>query len=151
MVERREPPQVVGDAGELLVGLPQQPFGYHEGDVLAGDAHLLEAVTHSAQLLGHEREARAVKQRFLESSDEAEGGQGRNLAELTQEAEVQDQLLLTAGAQVVQQLVHDEQDAVVRVALVEGGHGLDDRVLVVGELARRREPERRSPALQRHL
>ncbi len=47
--------------------------------------------------------------------------------------------MVLAGAQVVEELVDDEQDAVVRVDLGEGGHHLLEGGLVVDDLVRRRE------------
>ncbi|MEI2688596.1 MAG: hypothetical protein V9H69_02365 [Anaerolineae bacterium] len=80
----------------LRVALAQQPLGHHVGDVVAGDAHLLEAVAHPAQLVGHEAKARVVEQRLLHASHEAEGGQLHDLAQLAQEAQVHDQRPLLA-------------------------------------------------------
>jgi len=150
-VKGRELAQVLGDAGHLLVGLAEQPVGDDVGDVLAGDAHLLEAVAHPAQLLGDEGKAGAVEERLLQATEEAEGRQRCHLAQLAQEAQVEDELALLARAQVVEQLVDDEEDAVVGVALLEGGDRGDDGILVVRHLVGRREREGRPPVLERDL
>ncbi len=60
-VEGRELAQMLRDAGQLLVGLAQQPVGDDVGDVLAGDTHLFKAITHAAQLLGYKGKARAIE------------------------------------------------------------------------------------------
>jgi len=72
---------VLSNAGRLRVRLAQQAVGDDKGDVLTGDAHLLKAVAHPAQLLGHKSEAGIIKQRLLNATEEAEGRQRRRFAQ----------------------------------------------------------------------
>ena len=138
-VELGEGGQVLPDFHLLVGGLLEQTLGHHELDVLAGDEDLLEAVLHPADAVGHEGEARAVEDGFLDTGDEAEPQVLADLADLAQEVEVEDQLLVLARAQVVEQLVHHQEQAVVGILLVEGGHHLLEGALVVGHLVRGRE------------
>ena len=112
-VEFGEGRQVLADLGLLLAGLLEQTLGHHELDVLAGDENLLEAVLHPADAVGHEGKARAVEDGFLDTGDEAEAQVLADLADLAQEVQVEDQLLVLAGAQVIEQLVHHQEQAVV--------------------------------------
>ena len=108
-IEAGEGAQVLGDAGQLRVVLAQQALGDHVGDILARDAHLLEAIAHPVQLVGHEAEAWVVEERLLDACQEAQRRQCDDLAQLAQEAEIQDQRTLFARAQVIQQFIHDQQ------------------------------------------
>ena len=138
-VELGEGRQVLADFGLLVGGLLEQPLGHHELDVLAGDEDLLEAVLHPADAVGHEGEAGAVENGFLDAGDEAEPQVLADLADLAEEIQVEDQFLVLAGAQVIQQLVHHQEQSVVGILLVEGGHHLFEGALVVGHLVRGRE------------
>ena len=95
-VERRELLKVFPNLGLLLVGLGQQPLGDDVGHVLPDDAKLLEAVLHPAQALGDELELRVVEQALLQAGDEAEADQLADLADLPQEAKVEDEFVLLA-------------------------------------------------------
>ena len=138
-VELGEGGQVLPDFHLLVGGLLEQTLGHDELDVLAGDEDLLEAVLHPAHAVGDEGEPRAVEDGFLHAGDEAEAQVLADLADLAQEVQVEDQLLILARAQVVEQLVHHQEQAVVGILLVEGGHHLFEGALVVGHLVRGRE------------
>jgi hypothetical protein len=101
----------------LIGSLLEQPLGHHEAHVLAGEQDLGEAVLDAPQAVGDVLEAAAVEDRLLHAGDEAEAQVFADLADLAQEGEVQHQRVVLAGAQVVEELVDDEQDAVVRVDL----------------------------------
>ncbi len=138
-VERGELGEVLADAPLLLGRLLEQPLRHDVGHVLAGDAHLLEAVLDPSEGLRDELEARVVEEALLDAGDEAEAGGLADLAHLTEEVEVEDELLLLARAQVVEKLVQHQQEPLVRVLLLERIHHLDEGVLVVGHLGRERE------------
>ena len=114
-VERRKRLEVLADERLLLGVLLQQALGNDEGNIFARDADLLEAVFHASQRVGDELEARVVEEALLHAGDEAEPSASADLADLAQEVKVEDQGLLLAGAEVVEQLVDDEQQAVRRV------------------------------------
>ena len=135
-VELGEGGQVLAYFGLLLAGLFEQTLGHHELDVLAGDEDLLEAVLHPADAVGHKGKARAVEDGFLDAGDETETQVLADLADLTQEVQVEDELLVLAGAQVIEQLVHHQEQAVVWKLLMERGHHLFKGALVVGDLVR---------------
>ena len=118
------------------------------GNVLARDADLLEAVLHAPHGLGDELEARVVEEALLHAGHEAEPRARADLADLAQEVEVEDQLLLLAGAEEVEQLVDDEQQPMVRIDLLERPHHADEQVLVVRDLVRGRELVRDAQCLQ---
>jgi hypothetical protein len=65
VVQRSEPPQVLANLGDPGIRLAQQTMRDHVRDVLAGDTHLSEAVTHAPQLLGDECEPGAIEECFL--------------------------------------------------------------------------------------
>ena len=133
-VERRELLKVFPNLGLLLVVLGQQPLGDDVGHVLPDDAKLLEAVLHPAQALGDELELRVVEQALLQARNEAEADQLADLADLPQEAQVENQVVLFAGPQVVEQFVHDQEQPVVGVLLVELRHHVGQVVLVAVHL-----------------
>ena len=114
-VERRELLKVFPNLGPLLVGFGQQPLGDDVGHVLPDDAKLLEAVLHPAQTLGDELELRVVEQALLQARNEAEADQLADLADLPQKAKVEDQIVLPARPEVVEQFVHDQEQPVVGV------------------------------------
>jgi hypothetical protein len=62
-----------------------------------------------------------------------------DFADLTQERQVQHQVVILAGAQVVEKLVDHQQHAVVGVNLGERGHHFLERRLVVDHLVGGRE------------
>ena len=78
---------------------------------------------------------------FLHAGDEPEAEVLADLADLPEEAQVEDQLLVLAGPQVIQQLVHDQQQSVVRVLLLERGHHVFEGALVAGIVRCTRESE----------
>ena len=124
--------QVVADLGLLLGGLLEQALGHDEFHVAAGDKDLLEAVLHPADAVGDKSEARAVENGFLDTGHEAEAQVLADLADLAEEVEVEDQLLVLAGAQVVEQLVDHQQQAVFGEDLAELGHHVFEGPLVAG-------------------
>ena len=126
----------------MLAGLPQQALRHDELDVAPGDEDLLEAVLHAADAVGDEGEAGAVEEGFLHAGDEAEPEVLAHLAELAQEVEVEDQLVVIARPQVVQQLVHDQQQPVIRVRPMERGHHLLEAPLAAGDFGDARKGER---------
>ena len=144
-VERRELLKVLPDLGLLLVGLGQQPLGDDVGHVLPDDAELLEAVLHPRRLSATNWNFGLSNRLSCKPGDEAEADQLADLADLPQEAEVEDQVVLLAGPQVVEQFVHDEEQPVVRVLLVELRHHGGQVVLVAVHLVVGREAEGQSP------
>ena len=138
-VELGERCEVFADLGLLLTGLLEQTLGDDELHVLAGDEDLFEAVLDPANAVGHEGETGAVEDGLLHACHEAEAQVLADLAHLTEEVEVEDQLLVLTGTEIVQQLIHDQEQAMVRIGLVERGHHLLEGPLVVGDLAGIRE------------
>ena len=124
----------------LLIGrLLQQAFGHHEADILPREQDLREAILHAAQAVGDVLEAAAVEDRFLHAGDETEAQVLRDLADLAQERQVEDEVVIPAGAEIVEELVDDEKNAVVRVNLGERRHHFLKGRLVVGHLVGGRE------------
>ena len=138
-IELGEGSQVLPDFHLLVGGLPEQTLGHHELDILAGDEDLLEAVLHPADAVGHKGKAGAVEDGLLDAGDEAEPQVLADLADLAQEVEIENEFLIFAGPQVVEQFVHYQEQAVVGMLLVEGGHHLLEGTFVIGHLIRRRE------------
>ena len=141
-VEAGERGQVFPDLRLLLAALAQQASGHDELHVPPGDADLLEAVLHPADAVGDEGEAGAVEDGLLHAGDEAEAEVLADLADLAQEVEVEDQLLVLARAQEIQQLVHHQQQPVIGVDRVERGHHLLEGALAAGGFGGAREGER---------
>jgi len=117
----------------LLGGLLEQTLGHDEFDVAAGNEDLLEAVLYPADAVGDKGEARAVENGFLDTGHEAETQILADLADLAEEVEVEDQLLILAGTQVVEQLVDHQQQAVFGKDLAELGHHVFEGPLVAGD------------------
>ena len=133
-VKRGEFLKVFPNLGPLLIVLGQQPFGNDVGHVLPDDANLLEAILHPAQAVGDELELRVVEQALLQARNEAEADQLADLADFPQEAQVEDEVVLFAGAEVVEQLVHDQEQPVVGIFLIELLHHAGQVVLVAVHL-----------------
>jgi len=72
---------------------------------------------------------------LLTAGYEAEAAQAASLAQLSQEGQVQDQLLITPRAQEIEQFVHDQEQTLVGVLLVKGVHHGHQQVLAVGRFA----------------
>ncbi len=81
----------------------------------------------------------AIKNGFLDTGDEAEPQVFADLADLAQEVEIENEFLILAGAQVVQQFVHHQEQTMVGMLLVEGAHHLFEGAFIVGHLVRGRE------------
>ena len=139
-VQVREPFEVFADHPALFGRLAQEPLRDDVGHVLAGDANLLEAVLDPPEGVGHELEPGIVEEALLDAGHEAEPRRPADLSHLAQEVQVEDERLLVACSQVVEQLVQHEQQALVGVGLLEGGHHRGERVLAVRRFAGRREP-----------
>ena len=128
--------QVVSDLGLLLGGLLEQTLGHDEFHVAAGNEDLLEAVLHPADAVGDKGEAWAVENGFLDTGHEAEAQIFADLADLAEKVQVEDQLLILAGTQVVEQLVDHQQQAVFGEHLAELGHHVFEGPFVAGDGAR---------------
>ena len=150
-VEPGERRQVLADAGLLRARLPEQPLGHDVLDVGPGDADLLEAVLHAPQAVGHVVEAGAVEDRLLHAGDEPEAQVLGDLAHLAQEVQVEDELLVLPALEVVEQLVHHEQQPPLGVPGVERRHHVLEGPLVVRDGVAGRELVVDAPAFQRGL
>src|SRR5215469_14296264 len=93
-VEPGERRQVFPDFDLLLSGLLKQALCNDELHVSAGDEDLFEPVFHTTDAVGDEGKAWAVEDGFLHTGDESEPEVLANLADLSQEIEVEDQLLV---------------------------------------------------------
>ena len=138
-VELGELGEVGPDLVLLVSGFFEQALGDHEADVLPGQQHLGEAVLHTAQAVGDVLETVAIKDGFLHAGHEAKAQVLGDFADLAQEREVQHQIVILAGPQVIEKLVHHQQHAVVGVNLGEHGHHLLERRFVVDHLVGCRE------------
>ena len=113
------------------------------------DEKLIEAILHPAQTVGHVREAEAVEDRLLHARHEAEAEVLAHFAHLAQEVQVEDQLLVSAALEVVEQLVHHQQQSLFGVLEVERGHHLLECPLVIGDGVSGREPVVDAPSGER--
>lgn len=114
--------EVFADAGELLRCFLQETIGDDILDVGRGNFHLLEAVLDAAQAVGDVRKAATVKDGLLHAGHETETQILADLAHFTQEAEVENERLVPAAAEIVEQLVHDQEQPLIGEFLVELGH-----------------------------
>src|ERR1035438_5368276 len=87
----------------------QQALRDNEFNVRGGNLDLLKSVLHSADGVGDMREPATVKNGFLHARHATETEFLDHLANLAKESEIQNQLFVVAAAQIIQQLVHDEQ------------------------------------------
>ena len=133
--------EVLANTTLLLRSLAEEPLLDHEGYVFAYDAELLETGLHPPKALGRELKGRVVEERLLHASHEAEAQVLAHLTHLAKEAEVAHEIDVLATAQVVQDLVDDEEEALVRMDLVEGLHHADELRLVLGDAVGRLELE----------
>ena len=117
----------------MLDGLLEQALGYDEFHVTAGNEDLLKAVLHTADAVCNKSEAWAVEYGFLNTSHEAKAQVLTDLADLAKEVEIENQLLVLAGAQVVEQLVDHQQQAVLGEDLAEFGHHVFEGSFVAGD------------------
>src|SRR5690606_7502179 len=105
------------------------------------DPHLLEAILHAAERLGHELESRIVEETLLHTRHEAETRDLTDLAHFTEEPEIENELLIPPTTEVVEKLIDDQQEPLVRVLLLKRPHHLDEGILVVGHRIGAREGE----------
>jgi hypothetical protein len=119
---RRKALELLADLGLLRGVLAEKPFLDDICDVLARDADLLEPVTHAPNSVRRGSEPRVVEQRLLDTRDEPEACRPTNLADLAQEREVDDQLSVSTGAQVVQEFVEHEQQSAVGLDFLKSSH-----------------------------
>src|SRR5262249_1399335 len=138
-VELGEGGQVLADFDLLLGGLLEQALSHDELHIITGDENLLEAVFDPADAIGYEGETGTVKDGFLDTGDEAESQVLADLADLPEEIQVKDEFLILACAQVIEQLVHYQEQAMVGMLLVESSHHVLEGSLVVGDVRRGRE------------
>lgn len=80
-------------------------------------------------------EAVAVEDGFLHTGHEPESQVLGDLANLAQERQVQHQVVVLTRTKVVEELVHHQQHAVVRVYLAERGHHLLEAALLFTTLS----------------
>jgi len=88
-----------------------------------------------------ELKARVVEEALLDTGDEAESRALDELSDRAEEVQVKHQLLLPVGAEVVEQLVEDEEEPLVRELRGECHHHGGEHVLVVPDLALGRHVE----------
>ena len=131
--------------------LLEQAFGNDELNVRSGDEKLIEAVLHAPQTVGHVREPEAVEDRFLHAGYKAETEILADFADLAEEVQVEDQFLVSAALEVVEQFVHHEQQPLIGVVPMELGHHLLECPLVVGDRVSGREPVVDAPRGERLL
>ncbi len=121
---------MVADLALLLGGLLQQSLGDDKGHIFTGDPELLETVLDPTNGVSDELESRAVKQALLHAGDEAESRRLADFADLAEKAEVENQFVVLATAQEVQQLVENEEETLLGVLLLELRHHLVEEILV---------------------
>src|SRR5690606_24383669 len=138
-IEFGERRQVSADLVLLIRRLLQEAFGHDETDVLAGEQDLREAILHTTKAVGDMLEAAAVEDRFLNAGDKPEAEVLCDLADLSQERKVKNQIVILAGSQVFEKLVDYQQDAVVGMDLGERRHHLFEGGLVIDDLVGWRE------------
>ena len=100
---------------------------------------LREALVDAPHAVGDVLEAHAVEDGFLHAGDEAELQMFGDFADLTQDGQVLHQFVVATGLQVFQELIDNQQHALVREFLRERGHHLLEGVLVVELLVGGRE------------
>ena len=126
--------QVLPDIGLLLRGLFEQTLGNHKFHIFAGNKHLLEAVLHPADAVCHEGKPGAIKDGFLHAGNEPESQVFTDLADFTEEVQIQDELLILPSAEIIKQFVHHQKQSVFRILLMKRNHHFFKGALVVGYL-----------------
>ena len=116
--------QVLADPMQLLSIFFEQTFGDDIFDIVTGDQHLFGPVTDAFDFLGGECELRAIEDGFLHTADETETGTIDNFTHHTHHGHIQRQLLLITRAQVIEDLVTNQQQTLVGIALVKQRHHL---------------------------
>src|SRR5690606_28701331 len=124
-IERCKLLKVRADETLLPLILLEEPLRDDEGDVLPDDPRLLETVLHPAQLTRHELESRIVEETLLHTRHEAEARDLTDLAHFTEEPEIENELLIPPTTEVVEKLIDDQQEPLVRVLLLKRPHHLD--------------------------
>ncbi|OQB26167.1 MAG: hypothetical protein BWY11_00044 [Firmicutes bacterium ADurb.Bin182] len=131
MIERAERRQILAYHGSLFRRLVKDALLDNVGDIFGTDERLLIAVFHLEQRVGHVMEGRVFKQDLLNAADEAQVGGLDDFAQLTHEADVLHQLVVLASFQVVEQLVHDNEIALIAVLPGKCRHHRHERVFVI--------------------
>ena len=83
---------------------------------------MLEAILHPADAIGHKRKPGAVEDRFLNAGDEAEMQVLAYLANLHEEVEIKDKLLISSCPEEIEKFIHNQEQTVIRKLLVERRH-----------------------------
>ena len=125
--------QMLADHGFLFRGLFQDTLGY---DICRGffcNDDLCETVADLLQGLADEAESRIIEDLLLYAADHAEPGLGTHLGHGLKESQIQDDLPLVAGSQIGQELVNDDEIALLGVFLLELCHGLLDNPGVIAD------------------
>ena len=149
-VEPGERRQVAADLRLLVAVLLEQPFGDHVLHVGAGDEELIESDPgRAADCPPRGRSGGCRKIASCTPATKREAEVLADFAHLAQEVQVEDQLLVAAALQVVEQLVHHQQQPVIGISPLERRHQLLECPLVVRDRVRRGEPIRDVPGGER--
>ena len=121
-IEAAEFFEVLVDHGLLLRCLLQNTLGHNIRSCLLSNNELSKTVTNMLQCIGYEAETRIVKNLLLHTEYNTQFGFGTHFTERTEEFKVKDDFSLVTRRQVRQELVDDNQIALVRVFFGEGHH-----------------------------
>ena len=96
----------------------------------------MKPVLHAANAVSNECKPWAIENGLLNTSYESKTNVLANFTDFSQEAQVKYELLVFPGAQIIEQLIHDKEQAMVRKLFVERSHHFFKGRLVSGHLTR---------------
>ena len=97
--------QVFPNAGLLLNALLEQALSHHKLDIISCDEYLLKTVFYPADAVGNKSETVAFKNSFLNAGQKSETQIFTYFANLSKKIEIQNNFMIVAGTQVVQQFI----------------------------------------------
>jgi len=126
--------EVGADLLALSVGLFKETVGDDKFHIGCRDVNLLKAVFDPSQTFGGKGKSSGIEDRLLDAGEHSKTDGLADFAYLTQKAEIEDELLPVAAAEIVEQFVDREEEPVVGIDLVERCHHVLQRGLVFRHL-----------------
>jgi len=98
--------EIFSDRNQLVCTLFQKALCYDVLDIFAHDENLLESVFDPLKAGCYEGETRAVEDGLLEPCNETEPEILADLADLAEKVEIEDDLLIFPGLQIIKELIY---------------------------------------------
>src|SRR5271165_3068254 len=112
------------------------------------DLHLLEAILHATEAVGDVGKTPAIENSFLHTGDEAKLEVFAHFTDFAKETEVEDERLIASTTEIIEKLIHHEQQSKIREFLVKDRHHLLEGCLVLPDLLDARKTKGDAPLVE---